>query len=127
MPPRIKSHDDPPSESVVASDGHFKTAAPPAAPVGDVHVAISQEAVDDVLAGWRSMDDAPKDGTLIQVRDGVSAPGYAKWKSTRVRCPENRRWVAAGWWYNPFSGEPIKSRLILWRMPDGFNMPGMVV
>jgi hypothetical protein len=120
MPPKIKVADQP-SEPVMAADGHIKVAAEP-----------DPVPADDALPqGWHDMEDAPKDGTMIEFRFSFDQDGsrhgqrFARWKNTRIR--QDRRWVPTGWWTDVITGSQIiDSSMMMWRMPEGFNMPGMV-
>lgn len=80
---------------------------------------------------WRLMDDAPKDATLIEVKSDPDDPDEksvtAKWRITRRRVHAERRWEIYGYWSDPLTRFAIPFEPFVWRMPEGFLVPGMVI
>jgi hypothetical protein len=104
-------------------DGGMVLTAPPEAPLsGD------PEAAPEIEEGWFRMDIAPVDGTLIEVHAG---PGtrviQARYRITRRREPQFRQWVVVGFWVNAITGEELSFHPAAWRLPEGFNQPGMIL
>lgn len=90
----------------------------------DISEAAAVEAVVAVAdRPWFDVADAPKDGTLIEYEPGKTA----RYRITRRRDTENRRWEVVGFWADPMTRELIPHRLEKWRLPDGYLTPGMVV
>lgn len=77
---------------------------------------------------WLAMDGAPLDGTLIEVHAG---PGtrviQAKYRIARRRDRDRRCWVPVGFWINAITGEELSFIPAAWRLPEGFNQPGMIL
>ena len=69
--------------------------------------------------GWLDMNEAPRDGTLIEYDDGK----YARFRTTRRR--QDGRWAVVGFWCDAFTATEIEATH--WRMPVGFRMPGLVL
>jgi len=72
------------------------------------------------------MDNAPRDGTLLEVQLMDLTVARAVWRVTRRR--EDRKWRTFGGWIEPGSmpardlaGEPVA-----WRTLEGFMSPGML-
>lgn len=81
---------------------------------------------------WLPIDDTtPRDGTLIEYKvhpeDADASAGHARWRMTRQRDASNRRWVPVGFWSDPITREGLRAEPAVWRMPEGYAMPGMVV
>lgn len=67
---------------------------------------------------WQTMDTAPKDGTLIEVRDGV----MAVWRVTRFRDPIARKWKVRAYWADPITRDEVPN-VEQWRMLPGYVNP----
>lgn len=81
---------------------------------------------------WRLVDEeTPRDGTLIQYKVAADDPdsevGYARWRITRRRDPLHRRWERIGFWADPITSEELALAPDVWRMPEGYATPGMVI
>lgn len=101
---------------------HYDVASPQAT----AEVPTVADLVEDVaVAGrpWLGIDDAPRDGTLIQV--GPST--FARYRITRRRDTENRRWEKVGFWADPITREPLTEEPTRYRLPEGYLTPGLVV
>lgn len=119
----------------------------PAGPVGPAYDAPSAAVIDapgdpaeslDADADgiharpWRLVDEeTPRDGTLIEYKvvadDPDSEVGYARWRITRRRAPLMRRWEKVGFWADPITSEELALAPDVWRMPEGYATPGMIV
>ncbi len=80
---------------------------------------------------WRSMEEAPRDNTLIEAKTYAGDPDDTavpiKYRVTRRRDHTARRWVVVGFWANAITREELNCEPEVWRLPDGFLTPGMVV
>jgi hypothetical protein len=120
---------------------HFTTAPEPAAvAVEPAAVAAEPDVVAETEAvveaedprAWRMVDEAtPRDGTLIECKDlpddADASAFYARWRITRRRDHQARHWQIVGFWSDPITREPIAVAPTVWRMPEGYLLPGMVV
>ena len=91
---------------------------------------LPEVTADEVLDGmvmWMEMDHAPQDGTLIEYRAKDDSIHYARWRITRRRNFETKRWDVVGFWADPQTREPVAVEPYVWRLPDGYLLPGMVV
>jgi hypothetical protein len=79
--------------------------------------------------GWARIETAPRDGTLIEYRGAgdIAAVHYARFRITRERDHEARRWKVVGYWADPVTREKVLVEPMIWRMPEGYLQPGMVV
>lgn len=80
---------------------------------------------------WRLVDEyTPRDGTLIEAKaDPDMTDDQAvilKWRITRRRDVEVRRWIVVGFWANALTNEEVAAEPFVWRLPQGFLLPGMV-
>ncbi len=80
---------------------------------------------------WRSMDCAPRDNTLIEAKarasDGDDTAFPIKYRVTRRRDHARRCWAVVGFWANAITREELTVEPEVWRLPEGFLVPGMVV
>lgn len=80
---------------------------------------------------WRLMDDAPADGTMIEVKEDPDQPDITavmvRWYRTSVRDRALRKWVPAAWWRIAVTGERLGFEPFCWRVVEGFERPGMIV
>jgi hypothetical protein len=80
---------------------------------------------------WHLMDNAPQDGTMIEVKEDPEDPDVSavmvRYYHTSVRDRARRKWVPAAWWRNALTAERLSFEPFCWRMPDGFTQPGMIV
>jgi hypothetical protein len=81
---------------------------------------------------WKIVDDTvPRDGTLIEVKadpgEGDEAAVPAKWRITRQRDPATRSWARKEFWVNALTAERLPFEPYVWRLPEGFLLPGMVI
>lgn len=109
-----------------------------AAPVVDMEIpADVAETEPDLVEqdadprAWRLVDEfTPRDGTLIEGKTDPDMPDDAavvlKWRITRRRDPERRQWVVVGFWANALTNEEVAVEPFVWRLPQGFLLPGMV-
>jgi hypothetical protein len=96
-------------------------------------VVVEQDADDqdpDPRA-WRLVDEfTPRDGTLIEAKADPDMPddqaAVLKWRITRRRNFGRRRWVVVGFWANALTNEEVVVEPFVWRLPQGFLLPGMV-
>jgi len=78
--------------------------------------------------GWFPMHGAPENGTLIEVHAGPNTRVIqARYRIARRRDPHLRRWVPTGFWANAITGEELSFIPVAWRLPEGFNQPGMIL
>lgn len=114
------------------------------APVADLEILADVAPIEPVVAdqdaeyqdadprAWRLVDEfTPRDGTLIESKTDPDMPDDAavvlKWRITRRRDPDLRRWVKVGFWANALTNEEVVTEPFVWRLPDGFLLPGMVM
>lgn len=102
-------------------------------------VVVSSEETGAFLASlvdsgdrpWLLMDDAPDDGTMIEVKEDPDQPDITavmvRWYRTSVRDRALRKWVPAAWWRIAVTGERLGFEPFCWRVVAGFEMPGMIV
>jgi hypothetical protein len=87
--------------------------------------------VSDEPRPWHLMDNAPQDGTMIEVKEDPEDPDVSavmvRYYHTSVRDRARRKWVPAAWWRNALTAERLSFEPFCWRMPDGFTQPGMIV
>jgi len=80
---------------------------------------------------WHLMDNAPQDGTMIEVKEDPDQPDetamMVRYYHTSVRDREKRKWVPAAWWRTAITAEKLMFEPFCWRMPQGFEAPGMIV
>lgn len=85
----------------------------------DVPSAVVEEAV--VARPWLDMREAPKDGSLIEVKafhNGI-ATYTTVWRITRRRMAEERAWKVIGFWANPANPtEQLAFEPVVWRHLD---------
>jgi hypothetical protein len=110
----------------------------------DDHTEERREVADNVGAGnptedpseaatrpWHLMDNAPQDGTMIEVKEDPEDPDVSavmvRYYHTSVRDRARRKWVPTAWWRNALTAERLSFEPFCWRMPDGFTQPGMIV
>lgn len=46
---------------------------------------VTAHAKERVVSNWRPIETMPKDGTIVQVREGEYAPTHAYWAGGRLR------------------------------------------
>lgn len=79
---------------------------------------------------WLSLEAEPPplDGSLIEFKaEPQAAVAYARWRITRRRDHKLRRWIKIGFWSDPITREPIAAEPKIWRRPDGYLTPGLIV
>ena len=81
---------------------------------------------------WQLIDDdTPRDNTLLEVKfdpdDDAEPISHVVWRITRRRNAENRRWEVVGFWANALTREELTFEPMVWRLPEGFLYPGMVM
>jgi hypothetical protein len=109
------------AEPETEGDGGMVLEAPPEAP-------LTPDPDPEIEEGWFRMETAPDNGTLIEVHAG---PGtrviQAKYRIARRRDRDRRCWVPVGFWVNAITGEELSFAPVAWRLPEGFNQPGMIL
>lgn len=76
--------------------------------------------------GYMAMDSAPTDGTLVSVIAPGGREALARLRRTRRRDPAARRWVEVQFWADALTAVELLWDPVGWKMPEGFNVPGMV-
>lgn len=75
--------------------------------------------------------DAPKDGTLLQVKmdpdDPDEAAVYAVWRSTMMREKGVAHWVRVGFWADPVTKRQLGGDPIVYRMANATPILGVMV
>ena len=96
----------------------------------ELEAATAPEIAEPDPMAWRMMDDAPRDGAVLEVKELPDSPDevviYARWYQTRQRNHALRQWVVTGWWANPLTKERLAFDPAVWRRPDGFSLPGVM-
>jgi hypothetical protein len=77
---------------------------------------------------WLPMDDAPKDGTIIESKADPDEPDaaavLATWRTTRRRnTPPLRGWGIVGFWCHPIGHAELEREPFVWRMMEGGVLP----
>lgn len=110
---------------------------PPVEP-GEAVIVSSEETgaflaslVDSGDRPWLLMDDAPQDGTMIEVKEDPDQSDITavmvRWYRTSVRDRALRKWVPAAWWRIAVTGERLGFEPFCWRVVEGFEMPGLIL
>jgi len=73
---------------------------------------------------WQPMTEAPQDGTLLEGRAADGTEFHMIWRRTSRH--DGRRWVPVGFWSSHLSREPLKTEPVQFRLPEGFQLPGMI-
>ena len=75
-------------------------------------------------------DDAPKDGTLLQVKYDPDVPDeqavYAVWRSTMAFIKEDRRWRRIGYWADPVTKRQLPGEPIVYRLASAAPILGLI-
>lgn len=94
----------------------------------ELEAATRPEPVATDLRPWIPMDDAPRDGAVLEVKVAANDPDervlYAMWRTTRQRNATLRQWVVISMWVNPLTYQPLGFEPEVWRRPEGFSLPG---
>lgn len=112
----------------------MKPPSPAAQPEeGDVEAALAAMPEDETPPApaerpWLLMDDAPKDGTIIETKADPDDPEYtavhATWRTTRVRAtPPQRGWAIASFWADPLTKQRLHPEPFVFRMLEGNVLP----
>lgn len=76
------------------------------------------------------MDDAPRDGSMIQVKMDPDAPDeaahYAVWRSTTMFDKELRKWRRIGYWADPVTKRQLDGEPIVWRLASAAPLLGLI-
>lgn len=99
---------------------------------GDAPESVDADADGIHARAWRLVDDdTPRDGTLIEYKIAADQPDtivqYSRWRITRMRDAATRSWRKVGFWCDPFTNAKLLYQPLVWRMPEGFMAPGMIV
>lgn len=69
-----------------------------------------------------AMDDAPRDGSMIEVHSPDGNVRAAIWRITRRRNHEARRWERVEYWSTPWPPfEEVPTEGARWRLQAGFS------
>jgi len=78
---------------------------------------------------WALMDDAPRDGTIIETKEDPEDPDYkvrhAVWRTTRTR--GGHRWLIVSFWADPLSRQKLWPEPFCWRLLEGNVLPSAVM
>ena len=131
-----ESFQDPPVVNIVEGHsyaGHSVAAGvAEAVTIADVGPGYLEPPVVDIVdpRAWRLMEDAPLDGTLIEVKadpdDSDDKAVQVVWRKTSRRDGPSRRWVPRNFWSHSVSREELAFEPFCWRLPEGFILPGMI-
>jgi hypothetical protein len=101
--------------------GEFFELAPP-------HNRISNAPFlpQDPARPWHPMTESPQDGTLLEGRSADGTEFHMIWRRTSRYDAARMKWVPVGFWSSHLSREPLKVEPVSWRLPRGFQMPGMI-
>jgi hypothetical protein len=76
------------------------------------------------------MDDAPRDGSMLQVKTDPDAPDeqavYAIWRSTTMYDKELRKWRRIGYWADPITKRQIDGEPIVYRIANVAPIMGLM-